>query len=64
MKITLNEHILAGGNAVDEQPEHFEIDGQRHMQILQAIRADNVQTFNRGNLQIRIVFVVGRHHKT
>lgn len=64
MKITLNEHVLAGGNAVDEQPEHFEIDGQRHMQILQAIRADNVQTFNRGNLQIRIVFVVGRHHKT
>lgn len=64
MKITLNEHILAGGNAVREQPEHFEIEGQRAMQILQAIRADNVQTFNRGNLQIKLEFTVGRHHKT
>ena len=64
MKITLNEHILAGGNAAHEQPEHFEIEGQRHMQILQAIRADNVQTFNRGNLQIQLKFTVGRRHKT
>ena len=64
MKITLNDHILAGGNAAHEQPEHFEIEGQRSMQILQAIRADNVQTFNRGNLQIQITFTVGRRHKT
>ena len=64
MKITLNEHVLAGGNAAHEQPEHFEIEGQRHMQILQAIRADNVQTFNRGNLQIQLKFIVGRRHKT
>ncbi len=64
MKITLNDHILAAGNAHHEQPEHFEIDGQRNMQILQAIRSDNIRTFNRGNLQIKIVFTVGRHHKT
>ena len=64
MKITLNDHILAGGNAAHEQPEHFEIEGRRNMQILQAIRADNIQTFNRGNLQIQLKFTVGRHHKT
>ena len=64
MKITLNDHILAGGNAVHEQPEHFEIEGHRNMQILQAIQADNVRTFNRGNLQIRLCFTVGRRHKT
>ena len=64
MKITLNEYILAGGDAAHEQPEHFEIEGQRHMQILQAIRADNIQTFNRGNLQIQLKFTVGRRHKT
>ena len=64
MKITLNEHILAGGNAAHEQPEHFEIEGQRHMQILQAMRAENIQTFNRGNLQIQLKFTVGRRHKT
>ena len=64
MKITLNDHILAGGSAAHEQPEHFEIEGQRSMQILQAIRSDNIQTFNRGNLQIKLLFTVGRHHKT
>ncbi len=64
MKITLNEQILAGGNAIHENPTHFEIDGQRNVQILKTVRASHIQTFDRGNLKIRLSFEVGRRHKT
>ena len=64
MKITLNKHILAGGNAVHEQPTRFEFEGQRNLQILQAIHAETVKTVDRGNLQVKLIFEVGRHHKT
>lgn len=36
---------------------------QRSMQTLRAIRAPSVQTYDRGNLQIKLTFEVGRHHK-
>ena len=52
MKITLNQQILAGGNAVNENPNNFSIDGQRNIQILKTVRSPHVQTFDRGNLQI------------
>lgn len=64
MKITLNEQILAGGNERNENPVHFEIDGQRNVQILKTVRAPHIQTFDRGNLKIRLSFEVGRRHKT
>ena len=64
MKITLNSYPLAGGKANNELPSHFSIRGKRQIQILQAIRAQAVQTINRGNLQTQITFVVGRRHKS
>ncbi len=64
MKITLNEHILANGNLTNENPIHFEISGQRNLQIIKAIQAPNVQTLDRGNLQIKLTFQVGRRHKS
>ena len=64
MKITINQHILAGGDATHENPTHFEINGQRNVQILKTVRSPNVQTFDRGNLEIKLSFEVGRRHKT
>ncbi len=64
MKITLNQQILAGGNAINENPNNFAIDGQRNIQILKTVRSPHVQTFDRGNLQIKLSFEVGRRHKT
>lgn len=43
---------------------HFEINGQRQVQILKTIRSPHVETFDRGNLQIKLSFEVGRRHKT
>ena len=64
MKITLNEQILAGGNKSNENPTHFEIDGQRNIQILKTVRSPHIQTFDRGNLKIKLSFEVGRRHKS
>jgi hypothetical protein len=64
MKITLNNQVLAGGMEINENPTHFHIQGKRHIQIVQRIRAQSVQTLNRGNLQIQIIFEVGRKHRS
>lgn len=63
MKITLNEHLLAGGASAHEEPTHMELSAQRSMQTIRAIRAPAIQTCDRGNLQIKLTFEVGRHHK-
>lgn len=64
MKISLNEHVLCGGNSTNEIPSHFEITSQRTLQMLKAIRAPFSQTYNRGNLQTKLVFEVGRKHRS
>ena len=64
MKITLNEHVLCGGNLANETPSRFEISSQRNMQIIKAIRATFSQTYNRGNLQTKLVFELGRKHRS
>ena len=64
MKITLNKHVLCGGNLANEIPSQFEISSQRNLQIVKAIRASFSQTCNRGNLQTRLVFEVGRKHRS
>ena len=64
MKITLNEHTLCGGNSAHETPFRFEITSQRNLQIIKAIRAPFTQTCNRGNLQTKLVFAVGRKHRS
>ena len=64
MKITLNQHILSNGISTNENPIHFEISGQRNLQIIKAIQAPNVQTIDRGNLQTKVTFQVGRCHKS
>ena len=45
MKITLNEHVLCGGNLANETPSRFEITSQR-------------------NLQTKLIFEVGRKHRS
>ncbi len=64
MKITLNEHVLAGGNDANENPTHLQISGQRQLQFIKTIQSPYVQTQDRGNLQIKVSFDVGRRHKT
>lgn len=68
MKITLKtssqEHILAGGAANQEEPIHLTISAQRTLQAVRAIRATSVQTYDRGNLQIKLTFEVGRLHES
>ena len=64
MKITLNEHVLCGGSSTNETPSQFEITSQRNLQIIKAIRASFSQTCNRGNLQTKLVFEVGRKHRS
>lgn len=64
MKIKLNEQILAGGNECNENPTYFEMDGQRNVQILKTVRTPHIQTFDRGNLKIKLSFEIGRRHKT
>ena len=66
MKITLKtaskSYVLAGGLAVNEEPTHMSVTAERALQSVKAIRAASVQTYDRGNLQIRLVFEVGRLH--
>ena len=64
MKITLNEHTLCGGHSANETPSRFEINSQRNLQIIKAIRATFSQTCNRGNLKTKLVFEVGRKHRS
>ena len=64
MKITLNEHTLCGGNLANETPSRFKINSQTNLQIIKAIRATFSQTCNRGNLQTKLVFEVGRKHRS
>lgn len=64
MKITLNEHVLCGGNLANETPSRFEITSQRNLQIVKSIRATFSQTCNRGNLQTKLIFEVGRKHRS
>ncbi len=64
MKITLNEHILCSGSSANETPSRFEVSSQRNLQIIKAIRARFSQTCNRGNLQTKLVFEVGRKHRS
>ena len=66
MKITLKtnqkSYILAGGLAANEEPTHIFVTAERILQSVKAIRATAVQTYDRGNLQIRLTFDVGRLH--
>ena len=62
MKITLNDHILAGGISTNEEPTHLFIRGRRQVALLQKIRAESIEAMNRGNLQLELRFQVGRRH--
>lgn len=66
MKITLKtnqkSYVLAGGIAANEEPTHLFVTAERILQSVKAIRAAAVQTYDRGNLQIRLTFDVGRLH--
>ena len=66
MKITLKtdqkSYVLAGGTAVNEEPTHISVTAERTLQSVKAVRAASVQTYDRGNLQVRLVFEVGRLH--
>lgn len=66
MKITLKtaskSYVLAGGTALNEEPTHMTVTAERTLQSVKAIRAASVQTYDRGNLQIRLTFEVGRLH--
>lgn len=64
MKIKLNEYTLCNGNATNENPSRFEISSQRNLQIVKSIRAHFSQTYNRGNLQTKLLFEVGRKHRS
>ncbi len=64
MKITLNRHTLCGGTVANETPSKFEISSQRNMQIINGVQAPFCRTFNRGNLQIKLSFMVGRKHRS
>ena len=66
MKITLKtdqkSYVLAGGMVANEEPTHLFVTAERTLQSVKAIRAASVQTYDRGNLQIRLTFDVGRLH--
>ena len=66
MKITLKtasqSYVLAGGLTMNEEPTHMSVTAERSLQSVRAIRAASVQTYDRGNLQIRLTFDVGRLH--
>ena len=62
MKITLNDYVLAGGQAAHEEPTHLSIRGRRQVALLQKIRAEAVEAVNRGNLKLELRFQVGRRH--
>ena len=66
MKITLKtaseSYVLAGGTALNEEPAHLSVAAERTLQSVKAVRAASVQTYDRGNLQIRLIFEVGRLH--
>ena len=64
LKTSSQEHILAGGSADHEDPIHLTISAQRTLQSVRAIRASSVQTYDRGNLQIKLTFEVGRLHES
>lgn len=64
MKILLGTTSLVRGEAFGEYPIGLKISGQRTVQVLSALRGQEIRALDRGNLKTVIEFRVRKKHKT
>jgi len=62
MKIDINDIPLALGSQHKEIPQNLKINETRIVQVATFMRADQAQTFNRGNVKTMVTFDLRRHH--
>lgn len=64
MKIMIESITLIRGNKFCEDPEDLKIQGQKELQVVPLLRAQEVQVFDRGNSKITVTFKVAHQHQS